>query len=97
MALSGEEAANLDKVAIELAPPVEDPASQDGDSKPKRTLWQKVYACLTYVPPRCRYDPDKPFQFSMGLNLLFGKEAAYSHHTGTILTAVLQHSQAVLQ
>lgn len=71
MALSGEEAANLDKVAIELAPPVEDPASQDGDSKPKRTLWQKVYACLTYVPPRCRYDPDKPFQFSMGLNLLF--------------------------
>ena len=44
-----------------------------GDLKPKGTVLQTLYGCLTYVPPRCRYDPDKPFEFSMGLNLLFGK------------------------
>lgn len=45
----------------------------NGDSRPKGTLWHKAYECFTYVPPRCRYDPEKPFQFSMGLNLLFGR------------------------
>lgn len=34
---------------------------------------QKVYDCVSYVPPRCRYDAEKPFKFSLGLNLLFGK------------------------
>ncbi len=34
--------------------------------------WRTVYNRLGYVPPRVRYDPDKPFQFSMGLNILFG-------------------------
>lgn len=47
-------------------------AVQDASATtPKGTLWQKIYDCVTYVPPRCRYDPEKPFQFSMGLNLLF--------------------------
>ena len=32
----------------------------------------RLYDRLAYVPPRCRYDPEKPFQFSMGLNILFG-------------------------
>ena len=35
--------------------------------------WSALYTKLSYVPPRCRYDPDKPFEFSMGLNILFGK------------------------
>ncbi|OAP63134.1 hypothetical protein AYL99_02361 [Fonsecaea erecta] len=51
------------------APPAT--VSQDGGPKPERTTLQKVYDCLTYVPPRCRYDPEKPFQFSMSLNILF--------------------------
>ncbi|KAL2410475.1 putative transporter YgaY [Exophiala dermatitidis] len=45
--------------------------SQNGLPTTKRGLVQAAHDCLTYVPPRCRYDPDKPFEFSMGLNLLF--------------------------
>ncbi|KAH0832511.1 putative transporter YgaY [Fonsecaea pedrosoi] len=44
---------------------------QYSDPSSGRTFLQKVYACLTYVPSRCRYDPEKPFQFSMALNVLF--------------------------
>ncbi|RVX73282.1 hypothetical protein B0A52_02924 [Exophiala mesophila] len=32
---------------------------------------QAVYDKVTFTPPRCRYDPARPFQFSMGLNVLF--------------------------
>ncbi|KIX03350.1 uncharacterized protein Z518_06902 [Rhinocladiella mackenziei CBS 650.93] len=46
-------------------------ALQNGQSRPKRSVFQKAYDGLTHVPPRCRYDPEKPFRFSMGLNLLF--------------------------
>lgn len=56
---------------------------QDGQPKSKRTIVQKLYACLTYVPPRCRYDPEKPFKFSMGLNLLFGKKSWHSSFVRT--------------
>ncbi|KAJ9610193.1 hypothetical protein H2200_004970 [Cladophialophora chaetospira] len=57
-----------DAVTIE-APP--ESLTQHEAPKPRRTIVQKVYNCLTYVPPRCRYDPEKPFEFSMGLNVLF--------------------------
>jgi len=26
---------------------------------------------VTYVPKRCRYDPEHPFEFGLGLNILF--------------------------
>jgi hypothetical protein len=35
--------------------------------------WRTLYSHLGYVPPWCRYDPDHPVEFSMGLNILFGK------------------------
>jgi hypothetical protein len=34
--------------------------------------WSRVYGALAFVPSRCRYDPNWPFEFSIGLNLLFG-------------------------
>ena len=40
--------------------------------KHKQPWRSKTYAVLSWTPPRCRYDPDKPFQFSMSLNILFG-------------------------
>lgn len=57
---------------------VEEPSSQearvrDGDRRIQGSMLQKVYDCIAYVPPRCRYDAEKPFKFSLGLNLLFGK------------------------
>lgn len=42
------------------------------------TSWQKVITIITYTPKRCRYDPDKPFIFSMPLNLLFAFAGAFT-------------------
>ena len=49
--------------------------SQDYEelSKNQQSWWSKTYTVLSWTPPRCRYDPDKPFQFSMALNILFGQ------------------------
>ncbi|KIW65881.1 hypothetical protein PV04_08097 [Phialophora macrospora] len=58
------------KEAVIIEAP-EESVAQNGTPKSKRTMIQKISGCLTYVPPRCRYDPEKPFEFSMGLNLLF--------------------------
>ncbi|MCJ1355665.1 MAG: hypothetical protein MMC33_005657 [Icmadophila ericetorum] len=33
--------------------------------------WRRAYNILTWTPKNCRYDPDKPFAFSLPLNLLF--------------------------
>lgn len=42
------------------------------------TFWQKIVTIITYTPKRCRYDPDKPFIFSMPLNLLFAFAGAFT-------------------
>ena len=59
-----------DEKAVEVSQPMAAETSTM-DSRPK-TRAQKIYSTLSYTPPRCRYDPDKPFEFSMGLNILFG-------------------------
>ncbi|KAF3049768.1 hypothetical protein E8E11_007501 [Didymella keratinophila] len=40
--------------------------------------WDKVYDTLTYCPPRCRWDPNKPPQFSMSMNVLFAFAAGFT-------------------
>ena len=35
------------------------------------TIWQRIVNIITYTPRKCRYDPDRPFIFSMPLNVLF--------------------------
>lgn len=47
-----------------------DGGAEDGSSKPWIAV---VYDRLAYVPPRCRYDPEKPFKFNIGINILFGE------------------------
>jgi hypothetical protein len=39
----------------------------------KLSPWHALYNLVGYVPPWCRYNPDHPAQFSLGLNILFGK------------------------
>ncbi|KAF2198339.1 MFS general substrate transporter [Delitschia confertaspora ATCC 74209] len=34
-------------------------------------LWRNIYNTLTWTPPRCRWDPSSPPQFSIQLNILF--------------------------
>jgi len=74
MAVS-DEALTKDKDEVATSPTGESNGSseQDGGSTTMRGgRWCAVYHRLAYVPPRCRYDPEKPFQFSMSLNVLFG-------------------------
>ena len=58
----------------------EDPASSHTYESPgnTRSYWRKAYLILNYTPKRCRYDANKPFGFSMALNLLFGFAAAFT-------------------
>jgi hypothetical protein len=36
----------------------------------KQPLWKRVYTVLAWTPPNCRWDPDKPPQFSMSSTYL---------------------------
>jgi hypothetical protein len=40
-------------------------------SKEKDSIWRRIYTILTWTPPSCRWDPAKPPQFSMSMNVLF--------------------------
>ena len=69
--------AQSEKTLHEEYPPDESTSRNDDvavhdKSAKEKTRWQRIYDVLSYVPPRCRYDPEKPFKFSMGLNILFG-------------------------
>src|ERR1051326_5604834 len=41
-------------------------------------IWKSIYQILTWVPPNCRWDPDKPPKFSFSLNLLFSFAACFT-------------------
>ena len=44
----------------------------------KVTIWKTIIKIIAYTPKRCRYDPDRPFKFSMSLNLLFAFAGAFT-------------------
>ena len=37
----------------------------------KHSIWKRAYTTLTWTPPNCRWDPDKPPQFSMSSTSIF--------------------------
>ena len=43
-----------------------------------QSIWYRIYLFISYTPKRCRYNPEKPFGFSMALNLLFGFAATFT-------------------
>jgi hypothetical protein len=47
-------------------------------SKPKPPLWRIIYTILSWTPPRCRWDPKKPPQFSFSVNVLFAFAAGFT-------------------
>lgn len=55
----------------------------------KTKLWRRIFNIVNYTPKRCRYNPDKPFEFSMALNLLFA-------FAGTFTVANLYYSHPIL-
>ena len=40
--------------------------------------WRRFLSLLSYVPPRCRWDPAKPPVFSMSMNILFAFAAGFT-------------------
>lgn len=42
------------------------------------SIWRRIYATLTWTPPNCRWDPDRPPQFSMAMNILFAFAAGFT-------------------
>ena len=53
------------------------------------TIWRNLYLIVNYTPTRCRHDPNKPFEFSLALNLLFG-------FAGTFTVANLYYTHPIL-
>jgi hypothetical protein len=47
-------------------------------SQKKPPLWRRAYNILTWTPPNCRWDPAKPPQFSMSMNVLFAFAAGFT-------------------
>lgn len=44
----------------------------------RTTVLGKIIDILTWCPPRCRWDPANPPQFSMFLNVIFGFAGAFT-------------------
>ncbi|KAI9751946.1 MAG: hypothetical protein M4579_005829 [Chaenotheca gracillima] len=47
-------------------------------SKPHPSTSSRLFAILSYTPPRCRHDPTQPARFSMALNFLFAFAACFT-------------------
>ena len=62
----------LTKTAPQVGPEDAAVIGEKNNSNHDRPTGSKIYDVLSYTPPRCRYDPDKPFEFSMTLNIMFG-------------------------
>jgi hypothetical protein len=79
---SGQTVANLGTNETSTFKPTPNRTQVDfltGDGEEKElSRWDKVYNVLTYCPPRCRWNPDKPPQFSMSMNVLFAFAAGFT-------------------
>ncbi|KAF2178785.1 MFS general substrate transporter [Zopfia rhizophila CBS 207.26] len=47
-------------------------------SNEQTSIWHKIYDIIIWTPPRCRWDPSKPPQFSVSLNILFAFAAGFT-------------------
>jgi hypothetical protein len=66
-------------------------------STQRRTVWNKIYNVVYWTPPRLRWDPNNPPEFSFALNVLFAFAGAftvanlyYNHPILNILAAEFQ-------
>ncbi|KAL9094777.1 MAG: hypothetical protein Q9165_003048 [Trypethelium subeluteriae] len=71
---------NNEKEGLENLTPssVVSPPPEDQKSVKERSLPRRIWEVLTWTPPRCRWDPEKPPEFSMPLNILFGFAGAFT-------------------
>lgn len=62
----------------ESGSPIASRGSSDTKPSSSTNVLVGLYNRVTYTPERCRYDPNKKFEFSVGLNLLFGFAATFT-------------------
>lgn len=43
-----------------------------------QSIWMKAYNILTWTPPNCRWDPEKPPNLTIWLNILFAFAGAFT-------------------
>lgn len=58
-----------------------DGSGSSSPSKPQSLPWRaynKIYAIVSWTPPRCRWDPNNPPKFSMSMNVMFGFAGAFT-------------------
>ena len=53
------------------------PTKQESSTKFLGFL-SRAWTTVTWTPPKCRWDPEKPPQFSLGLNILFAFAGAFT-------------------
>ncbi|KAF1947817.1 MFS general substrate transporter [Clathrospora elynae] len=46
--------------------------------KERESIWRRAWTIVTWTPPNCRWDPTKPPQFSMSMNVLFAFAAGFT-------------------
>ncbi|KAF1841907.1 MFS general substrate transporter [Cucurbitaria berberidis CBS 394.84] len=64
---------------ISTSTPREELGSVDvKEAQKESSLWRRIYRVLTWTPPNCRWDPDRPPQFSMSMNVLFAFAAGFT-------------------
>ncbi|KAJ4423481.1 hypothetical protein N0V82_001806 [Gnomoniopsis sp. IMI 355080] len=51
---------------------------ENSDESKAPSVAHRIVKLLTWCPPRCRWDPDNPPEFSMALNILFGFSGAFT-------------------
>ncbi|KAK6358482.1 hypothetical protein TWF730_007816 [Orbilia blumenaviensis] len=49
-----------------------------GSTQERSTVVQKILTVLNYAPKRCRYDPERQFNFNLALNILFAFAATFT-------------------
>jgi len=54
------------------------PGNSRWNSLKENIVKSKVYRVLSWTPPNCRWDPENPQKFSMGLNWLFAFAGAFT-------------------
>jgi hypothetical protein len=65
-----EESAVTDRVATESRSNSTKEEIPCAKSQKELSLWRKIYNVLNWTPPNCRWDPEKPPQFSMSMSKL---------------------------
>lgn len=53
-------------------------SSTTTSSASKPSIWHQTYQTIFWVPPNCRWNPSKPPEFSIFLNILFGFAGAFT-------------------